>query len=127
MKFRDFAALAQWVGRHVAGTEGFSLDGVRWTLTEQRRLDLERDVRTRAVQDAARRAQEYADALGLGQVRPVAVADAGMLAQGLEIDGIGGVGYARMDVAGKEPGAELELSPEDIEVAASVDARFVAE
>ena len=37
------------------------------------------DVRARAVLDAVTRAQQYADALGLGQIRPVAIADAGML------------------------------------------------
>ena len=48
------------------------------------------DVRAHAVRDAAERTQEYADALELGRVRPLA------------------------------------LAPEDIEVAAVVDGRFVA-
>ena len=81
------------------------------------------------MQDAARRAQEYADALGLGPVRPVAVADAGMLSQGISpMGGSGPAAYLRM--AAKDAGgggAELELSPEDIEVSAEVDARFVAD
>ena len=83
VKFRDFAELARWVGRHAEHTAGFSLDGVEWALTEKRQQELARQVRTRAVQDAAARAQEYADALGLGPVRPVALADAGMLSSGL--------------------------------------------
>ena len=129
VKFSDFAALATWVGQHVAGTQGFSLDGVVWALTEANRSELERVVRTRAVQDAARRAQEYADALGLGRVRPVAVADAGMLGSGIGPIGGGGAPHLRLASAAKDAagGAELELSPEDIEVAAEVDARFVAE
>jgi uncharacterized protein len=128
VKFRDFAALGRWVGQHVASTTGFSLDGVVWALTENNRQDLERAVRTRAVQDAARRAQEYADALELGPVRPVAVADAGMLGNGLHVAGGGGSApYLRMAAAKDSTGgAELELSPEDIEVSAEVDARFVA-
>ncbi|MFC5727590.1 MULTISPECIES: SIMPL domain-containing protein [Nocardioides] len=126
VKFRDFAALATWVGHHVTNTAGFSLEGVQWALTEKNRQDLEKVVRTRAVQDAARRAQEYADALGLGTVRPVAIADAGMLGGGLHPMAGGGAEYLRMASA-KDSGGELELSPEDIEVSVEVDARFVAD
>ena len=79
VKFRDFSALSRWVGEHVANTEGFRVAHVEWALTAKRREALEKEVRTRAVRDAVTRAQAYADALGLGQVRPVAIADAGML------------------------------------------------
>jgi uncharacterized protein YggE len=129
VKFRDFAALSTWIGSHVASTQGFSLDGVVWALTENRRRDLERSVRTRAVQDAARRAQEYADALGLGPVRPVAVADAGMLSTGLSPMGGGAAPYQRMSAMAKDSGGstEMELAPDDIEVAVEVDARFVVD
>ncbi|TQK72683.1 SIMPL domain-containing protein [Nocardioides sp. SLBN-35] len=127
VKFRDFGRLATWVGRLVSSAEGFRLDGVEWALTEARRVELERTVRVRAVQEAARRAQEYADALGLGTVRPVAVADAGMLSQGISPIGGGPAAYMRMAAKESGGGAELELAPEDIEVSAEVDARFVAE
>lgn len=127
VKFRDFGELARWVGRHVEHTAGFSLDDVAWALTEKRKHQLSREVRARAVQDAAGRAQEYADALGLGPVRPAALADAGMLGQGLEAVGPSERAYLRAQVAGGVGGgAELALSPEDIEVAAVVDGRFVA-
>ncbi|GAA3544763.1 SIMPL domain-containing protein [Nocardioides daeguensis] len=129
VKFRDFARLTSWVGRLVDAAEGFRLDGVTWALTEARRVELERTVRAAAVKDAARRAQEYADALGLGPVRPVAVADAGMLSQG--ISPMGGAGPAAfMRLAAKDTGGsgpELELSPEDIEISAQVDARFLVD
>ncbi len=126
VKFRDFAVLTRWVGDHVERTAGFSLEGVDWALTEQRRRQLARDVRARAVQDAAARAQEYADALDLGPVRPVALADAGMLGNGLDpMPGGAEAGYLRMQGA-PDGGAELALAPDDIEVAAVVDGRFVA-
>jgi uncharacterized protein YggE len=126
VKFRDFAALGRWVSEHVDRTHGFSLDGVTWALTEKRKQELVRQVRTRAVQDAAGRAQQYADAIGLGPVRPVAVADAGMLGAGLHPELGGPAGYARAaSMSSTEAG--LDLAPEDIEVAASVDARFVAD
>jgi hypothetical protein len=125
VKFLDFAALSRWVGRHVERTAGFSLDGVTWALTEKHRQELARSVRARAVQDAAARAQEYADALGLGTVRPVAIADAGMLGEGLHPQGGPEAAYLR---GGKAAGGgELELAPEDIEVSAAVDARFVVD
>lgn len=128
VKFSDFTALGRWVSEQVAGTRSFSLDGVTWALTEANRTGLERTVRTKAVQNAAQRAQEYADALGLGPVRPVGVADAGMLSVGLSPQGMNDAApYARMAAAKAGGGdTELELAPEDIEISAAVDARFVA-
>ena len=126
VEFRDFTALSGWVGRHVNETEGFSVARVRWSLTDDRREELLREVRTEAVKDAAQRAQQYSDALDLGDVRPIAIADAGML--GLERHG-GGVGadMALMAApAGRSARApDVELVPADIEVSVTVDARFV--
>jgi uncharacterized protein len=123
VKFRDFAALSRWVGEHTANTEGFRVSSVQWALTVNRREALLKEVRTRAVQDAVRRAQQYADALGLGEIRPVAIADAGML--GAHLNPEGGHGAAFMRAAAASGGAEVELVPEHLEVAAAVDVRFV--
>lgn len=79
VEFRDFTALSRWLAAHIDGTGGFRVGHVEWALTTDRRDDLLRGVRTEAVKDAARRAQQYADALGLGEVRPIAIADSGML------------------------------------------------
>jgi hypothetical protein len=121
VKFRDFSALSRWVGQHIADTEGFRVARVEWTLTANRREALEKEVRTRAVRDAAARAQEYADALGLGPVRPVAVADAGMLGSQPET----GPSTAFMRAGAVGGASDVELVPEHIEVSAQVDARFV--
>ncbi|WP_183099422.1 SIMPL domain-containing protein [Nocardioides pelophilus] len=127
VKFRDFGALARWVGGHVEHTAGFSLDGVTWALTEKVKRQLARDVRARAVQDAAARAQEYADALELGPVRPVALADAGMLGDGLHpTSAVAETAFMRGGAAADGGGGELALTPDDIEVSAVVDGRFVA-
>ncbi|MEX7473178.1 SIMPL domain-containing protein [Mycobacterium adipatum] len=127
VKFRDFTALSQWVGGHITGTEGFELSYVRWALTSNSREELTTRVRTGAVQDAAARAQLYADALDLGTVSPVAIADAGML--GAQVNPDRGVGIASMDAAPAPSGGspEVELVPEDIRVSATVEARFVAD
>ena len=125
VKFRDFAALSRFVGQHVADTDGFRISHVEWALTSKRRTELQRQVRTRAVEDAVIRAQQYADALGLGKIHPVAVADAGMLVASPHPEG--GVGAAYLRAAGSPAGsAEVELLPEHIEVSAAVDARFVS-
>jgi len=121
VKFRDFSALSRWVGEHVANTEGFRVARVEWALTAKRREALEKDVRARAVLDAVTRAQQYADALGLGQIRPVAIGDAGMLGTRPE----SGPQGALMRAAAVGGAPEVELAPEHIEVSAEVDARFV--
>jgi hypothetical protein len=122
VKFRDFGALSRWVGQHIANTEGFRVSRVEWALTANRRDALQEEVRTRAVRDAAARAQQYADALGLGPVRPVALADAGML--GNQPEAGSPAAYMRAAAVGGAP--DVELVPEHIEVSAKVDARFVA-
>ncbi|GFM18339.1 MULTISPECIES: SIMPL domain-containing protein [Mycobacteriaceae] len=126
VQFCDFIALSQWVGGHITGTEGFELSHVKWVLTTESRDRLVAEVRSRAVQDAAARAQLYADALDLGKVRAVAIADPGML--GSQAQSHGGDGMAYMDAApGSSAGRpDVELAPKDISVSATVDARFIA-
>jgi uncharacterized protein YggE len=121
VKFRDFTALSRWVGEHVVNTEGFRVSRVEWALTVDRREALLEEVRTRAVHDAVRRAQQYSDALGLGEIRPVAIADSGML--GARPENPSEAAYLRAAPAGG--GADVELVPQHIKVAAAVDARFV--
>jgi uncharacterized protein len=123
VKFQDFAALSRWVGEHTANTEGFRVSQVEWALTVDRREALLKEVRTRAVRDAVGRAQQYADALGLGEIRPTAIADAGML--GAQLSPQVGQSPAYLRAAAMGSGAEVALVPEHIEVAVAVDARFV--
>ncbi|MGB7359505.1 MAG: SIMPL domain-containing protein [Mycobacterium sp.] len=129
VKFRDFAALSAWVDKHVTNTEGFHLTNIRWALTVKRRDELIRQVREAAVHDAVERAQLYADALGLGNIRPVAIADAGMLVANLYPDGDYGQvrTVARSGLGQSGYGSGVELVPQDIQVTASVDARFGVE
>jgi uncharacterized protein YggE len=118
--------LSRWVGQQVASTDGFRVDRVEWALTSKRRTELQRQVRTRAVEDAVLRAQQYADALGLSRIRPIAIADAGMLGDGLHPERAGEVAMMRA-LGASGAGPNVELVPEDIEVSAAVDARFVGE
>ncbi len=128
VKFRDFASLSRWVGGHVASTEGFAISRIEWALTSKRRKELQRQARARAVEDAVAKAQEYAEALGLGTIRPIAIADAGMLSQGLHPQSGESAAYMRTASVMGAPGTpDVELKPEDIEVSAEIDARFVGE
>ena len=79
------------------------------------------------MKDASDKARVFAQAIGLGQVTAVAIADPGMLG----VSGSGGAPAPMMMRAASmkmadSAGAPLDFTPEDIEVAASVDARFEA-
>lgn len=124
-KFRDFDELARWV-EAAAAYPGVRVDGIEWTLTAHTRYAVVDAVRAGAVEEARRKAQAYADALGLGAVRCVALADPGMLGDHSNAQQPGGpVAFARAAAAKEEPGG-LSFTPEDLAVAATLDARFVA-
>ncbi|KQW49311.1 hypothetical protein ASC77_11555 [Nocardioides sp. Root1257] len=123
-KFRDFDDLAVWVER-AAVHAGVRVDGLEWALTEQTKQDTVAAVRARAVEEARRKAQAYAEALGLGALHCVAIADPGMLGDQTQASGQGTAMFARAAKA-DTGGSGLAFTPEDIAVSATVDARFVA-
>lgn len=126
-KFRNFTALSTSI-ELLAAIDGVSIDSLSWALTDGRTTTVTAEVRSRAVKDAVAKASVYAQSIGLGTVRAVAVADPGML--GDQVRGGGGEGAVYLARASKsmdsanEP--SLSLKPEDIEVSAVVDARFIA-
>ncbi len=124
VKFRDFARLSRWL-TEVATVPGFGVDRVEWALTAARRQELVHRARSEAVGEARAKAGAYAAALGLDGVRAVALADAGMLGEGLHPLDDGGAPFARA-MSAPVAGDALQLVPEDIEITAQVDARFVA-
>ncbi|HEU4850328.1 MAG TPA: SIMPL domain-containing protein [Terrimesophilobacter sp.] len=126
-KFSDFEILAKFL-EELASVEGVTIGSIEWALTEAHRTAVTAEVRTRAVKDAIDKATVYAKAIGLGSVRAVAIADPGMLG-----DQVGASGHVEMAMASRAfkaadagGGPALSLKPEDIEVSATVDARFVA-
>jgi uncharacterized protein len=123
VKFRDFGVMSRWVAEHTEDIEGFRVNNFNWALTSKHRDQLTKEVRTNAVRAAVDRAQQYADALGLGTVRPVAIADAGMLGAESNPMSRHGGDFLLAESVGS---SSVELQPEDIEVSASVDARFIA-
>ncbi len=125
-EFSDFDALSRFV-ETAATTDGVTVGALEWALTKERQLAADAEMRSRAVADAVAKATAYAHAVGLSGVTAIAIADPGMLGDQASTAGGGyelasARGFMKMD-AGT---AELSLSPEDIEVSAAVDARFVA-
>ncbi|MDF0532312.1 SIMPL domain-containing protein [Tsukamurella sp. 8F] len=123
VKFRDFAELGRFTARSIE-IPGVDVDDTTWALTEKRREALVAEVRTAAVRDARARAQAYADALGLGVVRPVAIADPGMLGAGGTGDAPPQARFALASAGGPAGGPPVSLTPEQITIEQSVDARF---
>ena len=128
-RFQDFDALSAFVEQFATVT-GVTIASIAWDLTEERRLAVTTDIQTKAVQDATVKATTFARAAGLSTVTAVAIADPGMLGDGSSGGG-GPMPMARgagkmmmaMDAQG---GAQLTLTPDRIEVSASVDARYRA-
>jgi hypothetical protein len=123
--FSDLPSLSRWI-EAVMAIDGVSVGSIVWSLTAARSTAAVAEVRSRAVKDAVSKATVYAQSIGLGSVRAVAIADPGMLddlAAGAVIDPGSPAHSATVRTAGP---AGMSLAPHDIEVIASVDARFVA-
>jgi uncharacterized protein YggE len=124
-KFKDFDALSRWIETVVA-IPGANIGSIDWSLTESRQTSVLAEVRSRAVKDAVSKASVYAQSIGLGSVTATAIADPGMLG---DASSTAAPQYDRMMMKsgiGSVGGDALALKPEQIEVTASVDARFVA-
>lgn len=125
VEFADFTVLGRWLS-DIAVLDGVVVDGVEWTLTDEHRDALVREVRAGAVADARAKAEVFAEALGLGRVTVLAVADAGMLGDGIR-PVTGGEGTPRGRAFAMAAGAPaVEFEPRPITVSADVDARFLA-
>lgn len=125
VKFSNFSELSRWVTSAVE-QPGASIGGIEWALTAAHRDELTAQVRAAAVANAVQKAQAYADALGSGKVRALALADAGMLGEGLHPSSNAPASFQRMASAGGAGGGgDVEFEPQDINVSAEVDARFI--
>lgn len=125
VKFRDFEALSRAIDTW-GGVEGVRVSWVQWTLTEKRAKDEESAVLRRAVDQARLRATTMAQAAGFSSVRFLEVADEGMLSTG----GRGGsqdLHLEAMRAGAPSGGGGVGLQPEDVELRATVHARFTTE
>lgn len=127
VKFRDFPTLAGFAD-HWGGRPGVTLGHIEWTLTEARQKETERSVLAQAVEVARERAQVLATAAGAGEVRCLEVSDPGMLGHRTEGEPMmlaaSRSAYAK-DAGGGGEG--IEIAPEDVDIEATVHARFTAD
>ncbi|GAB25393.1 hypothetical protein GOPIP_081_00320 [Gordonia polyisoprenivorans NBRC 16320 = JCM 10675] len=123
IEFADVDALGGFIDVW-AQESGVDIAGVRGALTPESRRRHEAELRRAAVEDAVLKAQAYADAVGRGPVTPTQLADPEML------DAHQPMPRALL-AAGAPPGdggsPSLDLRSRDIELAVTVDARFIAE
>jgi uncharacterized protein YggE len=121
--FTDASDLSIWA-TEVSARDGVDVGWVNWYLTPQTRADVEQEVASSAVGVAVQRAQAYAAALGLESVTPVEIADAGLISR--EPGPGPQMMKARTATFAADAGPVMEYEPEDIVVAATVEARFTA-
>jgi len=111
--FGDLGALSDWTASHV-DTAGFTVQHLDWQLNDETRQRLERQCRRSAYDDALRRAEDYAAAAGLGDLRLRRIRDEEASA-----------GYAPMRMAAAKLDG-IELDPQDIRVSATAEVVFEA-
>ncbi|GAA3889410.1 SIMPL domain-containing protein [Leifsonia kafniensis] len=126
VRFNDFEVMTRWLDA-VAAVDSVTVGGIEWSLTAVRKAAVFAEAQSLAVADAVTRATVYARSLGLESVRAIALADPGMLGDHGSGPAPGPLARGAMMMADSRGGrAELALTPQRIEVSASVDARFVA-
>ena len=122
--FTEFDELGRFLS-DFSTTAGVAFQQIQWELTDATRTTATAEVRSRAVKDAVAKATVFAQSIGLGTVRATALADPGML--GDQTSPLSPATFAmdaRMAKSSGDP--QLSVNPEDIEVTALVDARFLA-
>jgi hypothetical protein len=127
VKFSDFDSLSTWLEK-TASIDGAVVSGISWDLTDATKASVTAEVRSRSVKDAVTKATIFAHSIGLGSVTAVALADPGMLgdSSGHSPDVPSGRIMKASMMMADSGAAGLNLKPEEIEVASTVDARFVA-
>ncbi|ARJ05631.1 hypothetical protein GCM10010988_07420 [Cnuibacter physcomitrellae] len=116
-EFSHFEALSEWIDV-AAARDGIAIDGIEWMLAPATEAALAAEARRGAVADALEKADDYASALGLGELVPLAIADPGLLDGGVPV-----VPYAP---TARAVGGGMELRPAAITVETTVHVRFTA-
>ena len=124
--FSEASELSIWVS-DVSPWDGVEVGSVSWHLTPETNARLEREVASEAVGVAVARARAYATALGLHDVEPVEIADAGLIAPTASAPPAGMAKFRGMvQESGDMTGASMAYEPDAIVITATVEARFVA-
>ncbi|WP_243225063.1 SIMPL domain-containing protein [Microbacterium sp. CIAB417] len=123
--FGEASELSLWVS-DVSAWDGVEIGWVNWHLTEQTRARIERNVATAAVGVAVTRAEAYAGALGLADIRPREIADVGLISPGQPGPAAPAFKAREAAFAAADSAPAMEYEPEEIVVSATVEARFTA-
>jgi uncharacterized protein YggE len=123
-RFSDFAALGAFLDP-IALREGVTVQGIQWGLTKATADELLRTAQTGAIEEASTKAKNYAAALGLTSIRPLAVADPGMLSPEPPSPRMMSAMASKSFDSGRSS-SPLDLTPADVVVSAAVEARFEA-
>lgn len=120
--FSDTEHLSAWLGE-LAIADGIQVGHIEWALSDDTRAAHERAAATGAVAAAVSRAEAYAAALGRTEVSPLEIADVGLLRSGIDAPA------PRLFAAKQEMAADsgaFDIRPDEIEISATVEARFRA-
>ncbi|MDA4893612.1 SIMPL domain-containing protein [Streptomyces sp. MS2A] len=124
--FSDLSEMSVWVTEVSVG-EGVTIGATVWKLTPETRRRVEQEVAAEAVGVAVSRATAYATALGYERVEPIEVADTGMISsRPTPVVQERGALRAAAAFAAPAGDAGMQFQAEDIVVAATVEARFLA-
>lgn len=121
----DIPALSRVV-EEWGGREGIEIEGAQWQLAESVERTVSAEVLADAVADAHDRAHQIARASGREASEVLEIADAGLLAGGTDAPALIQARAMSASPSGGSQMGPLELSPEEIEVAVEVHARFEA-
>lgn len=134
LTFREHRALTDLIARW-GGREGVEAQSVAWSLPPPHQREAEAEVLAGAVQDATARARAIAEAAGFTHLTMTEAADVGLLGDAGAPAGSWGAGSwgAEAGAAGRakmfsaaDSGQGVDVTPEDIEVAVRIHARFEA-
>ncbi|KAK4980876.1 hypothetical protein LTR66_002910 [Elasticomyces elasticus] len=124
ISFRDFKVLSYYP-TELAKIPHVQVNGVQWILTDATKRSLQSELRKMAARDALVRARDYAEALGLGNVRLLELSEGALSS----LDG--GEEPQQMQLAAGfgAPGndrSELSFQAKEVQATAQVSAKFSA-
>lgn len=129
IRFQDFKALGAF-GTKVSSLSHMEVQNVEWVLTEKTEKSFQSSLRKQAAESALRKAQDYCDAFGCVNLRPIELTDG-------DVTDDSGMAYGRaapgmMRAAGAGGGddmrdEDLEFDPQEVKVNMEVTVKFHAD
>ncbi|WP_430593320.1 SIMPL domain-containing protein [Humidisolicoccus flavus] len=121
VSFRDFEALGVWIAQ-LGSNETVRVPNIEWTLSDETRVKVGREVRAAAVHDAVTAASDFAHAAGLTTPKLHVVADAGLHSGDTPEPKLHLMRSAMADTSGG-----FEFTGDEISVRLQIEAEFHAE